>query len=213
MSTDDDLIPWSEELPPCIDPGTYDAVVLRAKRVDRFGLTTVEFLFRLVTIGPFMDVHLKGYCNLGPTKHAKIRPHSKLASWQRAVTTFTGGTPSCVTLISFRDFWFRVTVATVMRNAKGQLAERDRYSTVTDLIAVVGKITELPTDLTVSQRAMNVETTSTKGYPKFIPGLGPLRPDAVNRCELCSELTPISYGCRSFCRTHAQQQADAGGTV
>jgi menaquinone-dependent protoporphyrinogen IX oxidase len=46
MREDDDLIPWTEELPPRIDEGEYDAVVLSTKIVARFGLTTVEFLFR-----------------------------------------------------------------------------------------------------------------------------------------------------------------------
>ena len=110
---DDDLIPWTEDLPPRIEPGPYDAVVLSAKIVNQYRRWMVEFLFRLITMGPYFDVRLKGYCNLGQIKHAKVSPHSKLASWQRAVAAFTGGSPSRVTLRSFRGFWFTVMVGTV----------------------------------------------------------------------------------------------------
>ena len=144
---DDDLIPWTEELPPRINPGEFDAVVLSAKKVDRFGLTAVEFVFRIVTLGSAFNARLKGYCNLGPTKHARIRPHSKMASWQRAVADFTGGSPSQVTLRSFRGFWFAVQVATVTHNHRRQvLPERDQYSAVIDIVGVVGKLAELPSD-------------------------------------------------------------------
>ncbi len=144
---DDDLIPWTEELPPLIGPGEYDAVVLSAKKVDRFGLTTVEFSFRIVTLGSAFDARLKGYCNLGPTKHARIRPHSKMASWQRAISDFTGGNASSVTLRSFREFWFTVEVVTVKQNHRRQLLpERDQYSSVINIVGVVGKLAELPAD-------------------------------------------------------------------
>jgi hypothetical protein len=57
---DDTPIPWNDELAPRIDEGEYDAVVLSAKKVNRFGLTTVEFLFRIVTLGPGFDARLVG---------------------------------------------------------------------------------------------------------------------------------------------------------
>jgi hypothetical protein len=140
-----DLIPWTEELPPLIDPGEYDAVVQSVKKVDRFGLTTVEFSFRIVTQGSAFDTRLKGYCNLGPTKHACIRPHSKMASWQRAISAFTSVTASRVTLQSFRQFWFTVQVATVTHNNRRQsLPKRDQYSSVIDIVGIVGKLSELP---------------------------------------------------------------------
>jgi len=144
---DDDLIPWTEELPPLIDPGEYDAIVISVKKVDRFGLTTVEFQFRIVTQGPAFDARLKGYCNLGPVRHARIRPHSKMASWQRAISNFTGGTASRVTLRSFREFWFTVQVETVTHNHRRQvLPERDQYSSVINIVRVIGKLAELPSD-------------------------------------------------------------------
>jgi hypothetical protein len=144
---DDTPIPWSDELPPRIDEGEYDAVVLSAKKVNRFGLTTVEFRFRIVTLGSAFDARLVGYCGLGPTKHARIRPHSKMASWQRAISAFTGGSATRVTLRSFRGFWFTVRVETVTHDHRKQaLPERDQYSVVRDIIAVVGKVSELPPD-------------------------------------------------------------------
>jgi hypothetical protein len=69
---DDTPIPWSDELPPRIDEGEYDAVVLSAKKVNRFGLTTVEFRFRIVTLESAFDARLVGYCGLGPTKHPRF---------------------------------------------------------------------------------------------------------------------------------------------
>jgi hypothetical protein len=144
---DDTPIPWSDELPPRIDEGEYDAVVLSAKKVNRFGLTTVEFRFRIVTLGSAFDARLVGYCGVGPTKHARIRPHSKMASWQRAISAFTGGSATRVTLRSFRGFWFTVRVETVTHDHRKQaLPERDQYSVVRDIIAVVGKVSELPPD-------------------------------------------------------------------
>lgn len=144
---DDDLIPWTEELPPRIDEGEYDAVVLSTKKVDRFGLTTVEFSFRIVTQGLAFNARIKGYCNLGPTKHARIRPHSKMASWLRAISAFTGGRATRVTLRSFKEFWFTVQVGTVTHNHRRQLLpERDQYSSVINIVGVVGKLAELPTD-------------------------------------------------------------------
>ena len=147
---DDELIPWTEEFPPRIDEGEYDAVVRSVKKVDRFGLTTAEFRFRLITLGPAFDLRLPAYCNLGPVKHPGIRPHSKMGSWQRAVVAFTGGSPSRVTLRSFRDFVFRVQVVTVLHKMQGSqrivLHERDQYSVVIDILGVLGKLSELPLD-------------------------------------------------------------------
>ena len=150
---DDSLIPWTEDLPPRVPPDEYDAVVLSAKRVTRFGLLWAEFRFRLVTQGEFFDTVLSGYCNLGPEKHPRIRSRSKIASWQRAIAAFTGGSPSKVTLKSFQHFWLRVRVETVTHNhRKRVLHDRDKYSSVTDIIAVVGKLSELPEKPPSSER-------------------------------------------------------------
>jgi hypothetical protein len=132
-------------MPPRIAPGQYDAVVLSAKKMDRFGLSSVEFVFRIVTQGPAFDARLNGYANLGSVKHARIRPRSKMASWQRAISTFTGGSASRVTLRSFKEFWFTVEVVTITHGLhKEPLALRDQYEKVTNIIDVVGKLAELP---------------------------------------------------------------------
>jgi hypothetical protein len=62
---DDDLIPYGGDLPPRIDGGEYDAVVLSMKKVNRFGLTTVESQWRLLLPDSQEKIELPGYCNLG----------------------------------------------------------------------------------------------------------------------------------------------------
>jgi hypothetical protein len=70
-----------------------------------------------------------------------------VSSWQRAISTFTGGSAPRVTLRSFRGFWFAVRVETVTHDHRKQvLPERDQYSVVRDIIAVLGKLSELPPD-------------------------------------------------------------------
>ena len=39
---EDTVIPWIDELPPCLPPGIYEAVVVRGKHVSRFGLLWAE---------------------------------------------------------------------------------------------------------------------------------------------------------------------------
>jgi hypothetical protein len=210
---DDDLIPWTEDQSPRIDPGPYDAVSPSMKKVNRFGLTTVESQWRLLLPDAHEKIELHGYCNLGPTKHAKIRPNSKMASWQRAVADFTRGNPKAVTLKSFREFWFRVKVRTVTRNAAGPLHDRDQYSVVDDILSVGGKRSDLSADGLPPPQIVQDErsaTTKTAGYPRFILGLGPLKKDVTQRCEECKELTAFSYGTRPLCVMHARQRAEGG---
>jgi hypothetical protein len=209
---DDDLIAWTDELPPRLDPGGYAARVLSMKKVNRFGLTTVESQWRLLLPDSREKIQLSGYCNLGPTKQAKIRPQSKLASWQRAVAAFTRGNPKHVTLNSFREFWFRVRVRTVTRNAKGSLHVRDQYSVVDDILSVGGKLSDLSADGLLTQPMTQGESsTPILSYPSYIPGLGPLRKDALTRCERCDELTAFSYGGHALCLRHARGRADEEG--
>jgi len=211
---DDDDMPVSrtEDLPPRIKENEYDAVVLSMKKVNRFGLTTVESQWRLLLQDSREKIQLSGYCNLGPTKQAKIRPQSKLASWQRAVAAFTRGNPKHVTLKSFREYWFRVRVRTVTRNAQGPLHDRDQYSVVHDILSVGGKLSDLSADglLTLSMTQAE-SSTPTLSYPSCIPGLGPLRKDALTRCERCDELTAFSYGGHARCLLHARERADEEG--
>ena len=203
---EDELIPWEGDLPPRIDPGEYHAIVLSTKKVNRFGLTTVEAYWRLLLSDSRERIELPSYCNLGPTKHPKIRAGSKLASWQRAIANHTRGNPKHVTLKSFREFWFRVTVRTVTRNAKGPLQERDQYSVVDDILSVGGKLRDLSAD-----GLPPPNEPAGPGYPVFLPGLGPLRKDALNRCESCEAPTTFSYGGHPLCLMHARLRAQEEG--
>ena len=177
---DDDLIFWADDLPPQIDEGEYDAVVCSMKKVNRFRLWTVESQWRLLLPDSREKIQLSGYCNLGPTKQTKIRPQSKLASWQRAVAAFTLGNPKHVTLKSFREFWCRIRVRTVTRNAKGPLHPRDQYSVVDDILRVCGKVSDLSAE-GLPTRTQDEPSAPTVAYPSSIPGLGPLKRDALNR--------------------------------
>jgi hypothetical protein len=203
------VIPWADELPPRLDDGTYHAVMLSSKKVDRFGLTTVQSRWRLLLPDSREHIYLLSYCRLGPTKHAKIRAGSKLASWQRAVSAFTSGNPTHVTLKSFREFWFHVIVRTVTRNADGPLHARDQYSVVDDILSVGGKLSDLPAD--GPPHVATTVTTPSLGYPPFIPGLGPLMTGALDRCESCPVLTAFSYGGHAVCLTHARQRVTEEG--
>ncbi len=200
---EDDLISWDGDLPPRIDPGEYNAVVLWTKPVDRYGNRTLTFQWRLLLPDSHEQIELAGYCNLGPAKHPKIRPGSKLASWQRAIADFTHGTPKRVPTKAFKTFWFRVRVRTVTRNAKGPLHPRDQYSVVDDILSVGGKRSELSAD---SLPPLDKRATAITGYPSSIPGLGPLKKDALSRCEQCDEPTSFSYRGHALCVTHANKE-------
>jgi hypothetical protein len=215
MSRDDDddmPISWTGDLPPRIKENEYDAVVLSMKKVNRFGLTTVESQWRLLLPDSREKIQLSGYCNLGPTKQAKIRPQSKLVSWQRAVAAFTRGNPKDVTLKSFREFWFRVLVRTVTRNAQGPLHDRDQYSVVDDILRVCGKVSDLSADgLLTLPMTQGEPSTPTLSYPSYIPGLGPLRKDALTRCASCEAPTTFGYGGHPLCLLHARSRAHEEG--
>jgi hypothetical protein len=119
-----------------------------------------------------------------------------------------------VTLKSFREFWFRVKVRTVTRNAAGPLHDRDQYSVVDDILRVGGKRSDLSADaLPPPQTEQNGRSATTQpaGYPSFIQGLGPLRKDALNRCESCDEPTAFAYGSHPLCGAHAKQRAEENG--
>lgn len=203
---DEDLIPWADDLPPRIAEGEYIAVVLSTKSVDKYGLRSKKFQWRLLLPDSREQIELPSFCNLGPTKHPKIRAGSKLASWQRAIANYTNGNPKHVSLKSYREFWFRVRVRTVTHNAKGNLHERDQYSVVDDILSVGGKLSDLSAD----GLPPPIETAGP-GYPAFIHGLGPLRKDAMNRCEQCPEHTAFAYGGHPLCLLHARSRAHEEG--
>jgi len=140
MSGDDDLI--LEDLVR-IEPGTYEAIVVSTKKVHRFGLVTIEFLFRLISPGSAFDVRLRGYCNLGPTGGPRIKQQSKLAKWMRLLAAFAGISQSRVRLRHFRDYWLSVRVDTVTKDYRQQpLATHDQYSSVVNIVAVIGNLAE-----------------------------------------------------------------------
>jgi hypothetical protein len=148
-----------EPLAPVVTPGRYWAIVPAVKRVVRFGHGVAEFQFKLVTLGPAYGVRLYGYCTLPLKKKARVPAGSKLASWIRLIAAFTGGSPNRLALGAFKDFWFTVQVETVLHNHRQQpLRVSDQYSKVTDIIEIVGKLAELPTDRDPS-RHREEETT------------------------------------------------------
>lgn len=143
---DDDEIIFAEPLPPLVPPGEYDAIIETAKRVERFKRHMLELSFRLVTMGPAFNVRMKGYCSV-PKKKGRIPAGSKLAGWMRLLAAFTGGSSSKVALRSFKEYWFRVKVETVTKNYDQQpLRPTDQYSSVVDIVSVVGKSSELNCD-------------------------------------------------------------------
>ena len=145
MRQDDDEIILVEPLAPIVKPGEYWAVVTAVKRVMRFGHAVAEFRFRLVTMGPAYGFTLSGYCTLPHKKTDRVPAGSKFGSWTRTLTAFSGCSPSRISLGAFKQYWLTVKVETVMRNHRQQaLNPRDQYSIVSDIVNVVGKISELP---------------------------------------------------------------------
>jgi hypothetical protein len=155
MSEDfDDLIIECEELPPVIEPGVYDAVVMSIKKIMKFGRPQAEFHFKLVTQGAAFNARLKGYCQLPDTKRGRLPAGSKLASWRRLVADFTKGSPNKVTLRSFGGFWFKVQVETVtIDHRQKPLRRTDQYSKVANILEVVGRLAEQKTDTRSAVRA------------------------------------------------------------
>ena len=142
---DDDEIILVEPLAPIVKPGEYWAVVTAVKRVMRFGHAVAQFRFKVVTMGPAYGVSLSGYCSLPLKKKDRVPAGSKFSSWARTLAAFTGCSPSHMSLGAFKAFWFTVKVETVTRNHRQQaLNSRDQYSVVSDIVEVVGKISELP---------------------------------------------------------------------
>lgn len=141
---DDDLI-LVEALTPIVIPGEYWAIVTAVKRTIRFGRAVAQFRFKIVTLGPAYGVDLNGFCTLPLKRKDRVPAGTKFASWARTLAAFTNGNPSRVSLSSFKNFWFTVRVETVTRNHRQQaLNSRDQYSVISDIVDVVGKISELP---------------------------------------------------------------------
>jgi hypothetical protein len=143
MRDDDDMLVWEEDLPPVIPPGEYDLICLSGKQVVRFKHYVIEFRFRIVTHGPYLNVELPGYCNVGVKPTARLRPRSKLGSWIRLIAAFSGESPSRVPLRAFRSYWFQGQVETVTKDHQQRARHpRDQYSKVADLLTIVGLVTQ-----------------------------------------------------------------------
>lgn len=204
MSLPDDqelTIEFAEPLPVHVNEGLHDATVVRIKQTEltRWKRNCLVFTFKIQELGPAHHVILPGFINLGSSaRQQKTKPSSssKLARWWRIIADYTGGSRKRVALGEFKQFLFQVHVANVEHD------NRERPIPVSGQGQVVAEIVSIVQKLGTGQ-----QTTTTPGYPAFIPSLGPLRSDAVDRCERCDELTPFAYGCRRFCRLHAQQQA------
>jgi|SRR5215831_13398063 len=133
-----------DALLPRIPDGFYDAVVFSAKKVLVFQTRwVVMFTFRIVEQGPYFDVELPGYANIGSDRKnsVKARSCSKLASWCRLIAKKKGVRTDRLSLKTFQDFYFKVEVSTVRRNSRQRdLNERDQYSVVSDIKEIIGSL-------------------------------------------------------------------------
>lgn len=218
---DELVIEFAEPLSVRVSEGPHEATVvgIRRMRLERWKRECLIFKFKIVEGGLAHNVMLCGYVNLGsaeqgdPKKKAKKpSPASKLGRWWRIIADFTGGSRSRVSLQAFKQFLFTINVTNVKIDNRGQgISDAAQGQVVSEITGIVAKLgTEQSTTYGRTHTAQDKRstTTQTSGFPPFIPGLGPLKKDSVNRCELCSELTSFSYGCRPFCCTHANQHAE-----
>ena len=164
MHHDDDELLRAEPRPPLIPAGEYDAIITGTTRVVYFQRHQFEFVFRLVSLGQGFNARMKAYCTAPPPrptrtpkpsimkksrKPRRIPAGSKLGRWVSLIAAFTGGNASRMSLSEFSRYWYRVKVETVTHDHRQQpLPLHARYSKVTDIVAVVGKLSELPPDRT-----------------------------------------------------------------
>lgn len=215
-------IEFAEPLPVRVPEGLHDATVVNIRRMplDRWKRECLIFKFKIVEVGPAHGVILSGYVNLGGTekgdlkkKSKKPSPASKLGRWWRIIADYTGGQRKRASLAEFKQFLFTITVTNVKIDNRGQgISDAAQGQIVSEILAIVSRLgmdqpsTHPPPHSSV-QKEKSV-TPKTSGYPPFIPGLGPLKKDSMNQCELCSELTCFSYGCRPLCCMHARQYTE-----
>jgi hypothetical protein len=165
MRHNDDELLQAEARPPLIPPGEYEAIITDVKRVVYFQRDQFQFVFRLVSQGQSFNVRLKAYCT-APAPRPLRTPHfatrknklhrqhripagSKLGMWMALLAGFTGGNPSRISLSEFRQYWYCVQVETVTHDHRQQpLRLYARYSRVSDLVTIIGKLSELPLDRT-----------------------------------------------------------------
>lgn len=137
QATNDDS--FTIELSRRVSPGEHDAVVLSHRVITKFRRRQVEFRFRLLTEGRDHGAELPGYCAL-PEK-GKLPGGSKLARWWGVIVDFNGGPLDRLSLDTFRNFWFRVNVATVAKDSHGKkLPGSAQYEVVKDITAIAGKL-------------------------------------------------------------------------
>ena len=214
-------IEFAEPLPVRVPEGLHDAIVtdVRYMELGQWKRNCLAFKFKITELSPADGIILTGFVNLGgiekgdaKKKAQKPSPASKIARWWRVIADHTGGQRKRVSLAEFKQFLFLVVVTNVRTDNRGQpISDAAQGQIVSEIVAIVSRRrTSQPATNPPPYSAQNERsaTTQTSGYPLFIVGLGPLKKSSVDRCELCSELTPFSYGCRPFCCMHARQYAE-----
>ena len=208
-------IEFADPLPLRVPEGIHDAIITSIRLLDlkRWKRSCLVFKFKIQELGPANGIILPGYVNLG-TKDSQQRTKpstaSKLARWWRVIADHTGGQRKRVSLREFKHFLFQIRVVNVKTDNREQdIPVAAQGQTVAEIAAIVqrlgtGQPAIQPPDLVHNETPA---TTQTSGFPPFIPGLGPLKKDAIHRCEGCDHLTAFSYGCRPFCCMHARQHA------
>lgn len=138
----DDIDFAINDKPALIEPGEYDAIVTSCKRIRRFGRDLLAFTFRIVSQGPAFDAVVPGYANLTFQHRKVIAGRSKIAAWLRRIHVYDHEvSPSRLKLRLFAEFLFRCRVETTIHDSQQQpLSDEERYSQVTDIVEVIGRL-------------------------------------------------------------------------
>jgi hypothetical protein len=214
-------IEFADPLPVRVSNGVHQAIITSVRLIElkRWKRSCLVFKFQLRELGPAEGVVLPGYVNLGDTekghhrkKMCKPSAASKLGRWWRIIADYTGGSRTRVSLREFKQFLFEVVVTNIAKdNRERDIPPAAQAQVVSEIEAILSRLsTGQPTTHRPPQLAEDVRstTTQTSGFPRIIPGLGPLKKDAVSRCEQCHEWTAFSYGCRPLCCMHARQHVE-----
>lgn len=137
----DNLVIYTPEALPLIEPGEYEAVCVSCRKEKRFKRDLLAFKFKLTSQCQYFGMTLDGYINLdfgkGNTRKAPSR--SKLAAWLRTIAAFD---PSVnVTkfhIATFSKYLFTVKVESSNENSQQKKCEP--CSRVTQILGVVGRL-------------------------------------------------------------------------
>lgn len=118
----------------------YDAVVKKTEMHHCYGRRQLVFTFRITELGPYNEVELPGYANLGA--NGKPRPQSKLLNWYRRA----GGVldkRNRIRLSVFRESLLRVRVAnSAPDRQRKDIDQSSRRSVVVDILGVSSRLGE-----------------------------------------------------------------------